>query len=338
MYGKSIQFVYKGKPFYSTICGLVISFIVFIIIFVFIILYLIDVFKYNQPTVINIPQYHSVPPNYLIYPYYKKEIFNDNNKVIKQKNFAKHQIAFGIKENNEWIDINSSYLIPIIKNIKSNNYKEQSELLFWDKCDNKTFLNIPMKSFENYNLDKVYCIYSPFEIEGEITNSIFKYFSFTLNLCKKDTYYVHEFNDSNIFDNFKNNNINFPNKEDSIYIDTNETDGEPIECVENIEETLKKYDFYFIYIDSIFNETSADKPLINFFDWKKIELSKEFHSYMEIYYQIDSISTFKSVLPKSLRKKNDSVRYLVEDNDKFILASSSYDEKKKKNFIYLYLF
>jgi hypothetical protein len=58
---------------------------------------------------------------------------------------------------------------------------------------------------------------------------------------------------------------------------------------------------------------------------------------MEIYYQIDSISTFKSVLPKSLRKKNDSVRYLVEDNDKFILASSSYDEKKKTILsIYIY--
>ena len=174
IYGKSIQFVYKGKPFYSTYCGLIISFIVFIIIFIFIILYLIDVFKYNQPTVINIPHSFTYPPNYLIYPNLYS-IDNDKETVStfeKNQSIGYQQIAFGIKENNEWIDINTSYLIPIIKNIfkdKSDNLNNKEIDLFWDKC--QKISHISEESFNKYELDKVYCIYSPFEIEGDITTT-----------------------------------------------------------------------------------------------------------------------------------------------------------------------
>ena len=341
IYGKSIQFVYKGKPFYSTYCGLIISFIVFIIIFIFIILYLIDVFKYNQPTVINIPHSFTYPPNYLIYP---NLYSNDNDKETvstfeKNQSIGYQQIAFGIKENNEWIDINTSYLIPIIKNIfkdKSDNLNNKEIDLFWDKC--QKISHISEESFNKYELDKVYCIYSPFEIEGDITTTEtpFKYFSFTLNLCKNESYYYKNLFNLSSFkylnDNYYNNSykISIEDKEKEIYYDTN-NETEPIECEveDEIKKKIKDYDLYFIYIDTIFNETSADKPLIRFFDWKKVELSGDNHSYMEIYYQIDKIETFKSVLPKSLRKKNDSIYYLVEDNDKFTLAPTSYNEENK---------
>ena len=195
MYGKSIQFVYKGNPFYSTYCGLIISFIVFIIIFVFIILYLIDVFKYNQPTVINIPNSFTYPPNYFIYP---NLIKNANARYLFENNSSMgyQQIAFGIKnksnESNDWIDIDTSYLIPIIKNVfknTSNNLNEEVVNLFWDKCG-ESFAHISDESYKNFEIDKVYCIYSPFIIEGDIAtkNTLFKYFSFTLNLCQNGYY------------------------------------------------------------------------------------------------------------------------------------------------------
>ena len=337
IYGKSIQFVYKGKPFYSTYCGLIISFIVFIIIFVFIILYLIDVFKYNQPTVINIPQSFTLPPYYLIYP---NLIKNATSKYSFENNSSMgyQQIAFGIKENNEWKEINTKILNPIIKNL--DNPLDSGIDLFWDKCSkSESFAHISKESYQGYELDKVYCIFSPFEIEGDITteNNIFKYFSFTLNLCQYRTYLKLNLKDlesySYLEDYYNIDEVEL-NENKEIYFEmnfnnTDYSDSEYITCENNIEEKIKNYDFYFIYIDTIFNETSADKPLIRFLDWKKVELSGFFHSYMEIYYQINKIETFKSVLPKSLRKKNDSIYYLVEDNDKFTLASGYFNDEMK---------
>ena len=344
MYGKSIQFVYKGNPFYSTYCGLIISFIVFIIIFVFIILYLIDVFKYNQPTVINIPNSFTYPPNYFIYP---NLIKNANARYLFENNSSMgyQQIAFGIKnksnESNDWIDIDTSYLIPIIKNVfknTSNNLNEEVVNLFWDKCG-ESFAHISDESYKNFEIDKVYCIYSPFIIEGDIAtkNTLFKYFSFTLNLCQNGYYKKKKLKDLLSFNNLANyyniNLVELSDEKKEIYFEMNETDSDSdsdyINCEDNIEEEIKNYDLYFIYIDTIFNETSAEKPLIRFLDWKKVELSGYFHSHMEIYYQIDEIETFKSVLPKSLRKKNDSIYYLVEDNDKFSLASSLFNNETK---------
>ena len=344
MYGKSIQFVYKGNPFYSTYCGLIISFIVFIIIFVFIILYLIDVFKYNQPTVINIPNSFTYPPNYFIYP---NLIKNANARYLFENNSSMgyQQIAFGIKnksnESNDWIDIDTSYLIPIIKNVfknTSNNLNEEVVNLFWDKCG-ESFAHISDESYKNFEIDKVYCIYSPFIIEGDIAtkNTLFKYFSFTLNLCQNGYYKKKKLKDLLSFNNLANyyniNVVELSDEKKEIYFEMNETDSDSdsdyINCEDNIEEEIKNYDLYFIYIDTIFNETSAEKPLIRFLDWKKVELSGYFHSHMEIYYQIDEIETFKSVLPKSLRKKNDSIYYLVEDNDKFSLASSLFNNETK---------
>ncbi len=342
MYGKSIQFVYKGNPFYSTYCGLITSFIVFIIIFVFIILYLIDVFKYDQPTVINIPNSFTYPPNYFIYP---NLIKNASSRYLFENNSSMgyQQIAFGIKNksNNEWTDINTSKLIPIIKNVfknTSNNLNEEVVNLFWDKCG-ESFAHISDESYKNFEIDKVYCIYSPFIIEGDIAtkNTLFKYFSFTLNLCQNGYYKKKKLKDLLSFNNLANyyniNVVELSDEKKEIYFELNETDSDSdsdyINCEDNIEEKIKNYDLYFIYIDTIFNETSAEKPLIRFLDWKKVELSGYFHSHMEIYYQIDEIETFKSVLPKSLRKKNDSIYYLVEDNDKFSLASSLFNNETK---------
>ena len=212
--------------------------------------------------------------------------------------------------------------------------------LFWDKCsESESFAHISKESYQLYELDKVYCIFSPFEIEGDITseNTIFKYFSFTLNLCTNDTYTkknlidLKSYNELEYYYNIDEVELN-ENKEIYFEMNINSTDysdSDYITCENNIEEIIKNYDFYFIYIDTIFNETSADKPLIRFLDWKKVELSGFFHSYMEIYYQMNKIETFKSVLPKSLRKKNDSIYYLVEDNDKFTLASGYFDDEMK---------
>jgi hypothetical protein len=317
---------------------------VFIIIFVFIILYLIDVFKYNQPTVINIPNSFTYPPNYFIYP---NLIKNANARYLFENNSSMgyQQIAFGIKnksnESNEWIDIDTSYLIPIIKNVfknTSNNLNEEVVNLFWDKCG-ESFAHISDESYKNFEIDKVYCIYSPFIIEGDIAtkNTLFKYFSFTLNLCQNGYYKKKKLKDLLSFNNLANyyniNVVELSDEKKEIYFEMNETDSDSdsdyINCEDNIEEEIKNYDLYFIYIDTIFNETSAEKPLIRFLDWKKVELSGYFHSHMEIYYQIDEIETFKSVLPKSLRKKNDSIYYLVEDNDKFSLASSLFNNETK---------
>jgi hypothetical protein len=124
--------------------------------------------------------------------------------------------------------------------------------LFWDKCSkSESFAHISKESYQGYELDKVYCIFSPFEIEGDITteNNIFKYFSFTLNLCQKNYYKKINLKDlisySSLEDYYNIDEVEL-NETNDIFFETNyDSSSECTDCIiceDDIEEKIKNLD------------------------------------------------------------------------------------------------
>ena len=340
MYGQPIQFKYKNSFYYPTNCGVCISIFVIIIIIIYLILVIIDITKMNTPTVLNVPEsispsplYNFIPdyigffdnvnfnPTYLDYESYKNKL----PSLFKNKtDFGYQQFMFGIKKGNEWVNINNS-----IFNVMVYNYiKGEQNQLFFSKC--KRVPHVKETMFNNYNLSQVYCIYSPIQISQSEVHVNYSYVKIIVKKCEKnETYYKSNLSNFTPYNNLKNlvnGNLNNENIESEAYI--NEIDNKnnnsnntnnPITCSnqDEIENIIKNYKFYFIYISSIFNQTEKNEPIVRVIDWKYTSFCYNMTTDLNAYFQINSLKSYKSVIPNSMGGKNETETFVSFDNEKY---------------------
>ncbi len=334
MYGQPIRFKYKDHFNFSTNCGLCVSIFVIIIILIYLILFIIDITKMNQPTVLNVPESLNPPPSFTLVPDYIGffDEIDENSKYIDKKEYTFdeklpslfgdktdqgfQQIMFGIKYENKWVNINAS-----IFSVNVYNYIEGKPIeLFYSKC--KRVPHVSESMYELYDLSEVYCIYSPFELSQDEVHDNYKYVKISANLCENDKYYNHSLENYTAYKNLKNSvggKLNITIKEE-IYVDTEpENNKDPIECVSDdiIKSLIPKYNIYFLYVESLFNQTNKNEPITRVVDWKYSSLSYEMSTKLNAYFQINKLSSYKSVIPKYLGGNNESETFVSFNNEKY---------------------
>ena len=189
MYGQPIQFSYKNSTVFSSTYGKFSTIIVVICILIYSILLLLDSTSLKKPNIIESSQALFIPPEYFFMTDYyglfnPNETYYNNNDSISF-NTAFIQISVGLQNINtfEWLDLDPSYFYIQI-NILDQEYGSTTPLYF-EKC--KRFPFISQNSFDLSQIDKTYCIYSPFSLYGSSVNSIFKRMTIDLNKCKNNT-------------------------------------------------------------------------------------------------------------------------------------------------------
>ena len=334
MYGQPIQFKYKNSFYYPTNCGVCISIFVILIIIIYLILFIIDITKMNTPTVLNVPESKSPSPLYNLIPDYigffdeinSNSIYIDNDSYDRKlpslfKNrtdFGYQQFMFGIKKGNEWVKINNSIFNIIVYNYN----KGEKNQLFYSNC--KRVPHVKDTMFVNYNLSQVYCIYSPIQISHENES----YIEISVKKCDNtySQFNLTNFPPYNDLKNLVNGKLYDENIESEAFIGNFSNSNNNITCDTNIENITSNYKFYFIYVSSIFNQTEKKNPIVRVIDWKYTSFGNNVKTQLNAYFQINSLTSFKSVIPKKLGGKNETETFVSFDEEKYSNTPDDNDE------------
>lgn len=338
MYGQPIQFKYKNSPVYATTCGLITSFFVVAIIIIYIVLYAIDVSKMDLPTVLNVPVNLNPSPKYEFFADWER-YFNENadypDLLEDEANKGYLQLMIGLKQKskNQWVDLNSVELVVEINNEIKNGNTAKTVPLFFDKCKHR-IAHLDSKSgdptiFEHYDLSNVYCIYSDFQMEGDFYDDSHSYVTISLSPCHKEDQNpyktkmpkckeIKKLSDLESYQTFKNNKGTssiFDNNKWTAY--QKEDTSDATDTTNGKQVNYTDYDFYFMYINTVFNQTSMDHPIRDSLEWKSIEIGDSLMSSVNAYFQKNKLTTFTKIIPKSMTNSNTSEYYVSFDNDKY---------------------
>ena len=322
MYGQPIQFKYKNSAYFATTCGLIASIIVVIIIIVYIVLYIIDVAEMSVPIVLNVPINQYPSPRYEFIPDYNG--YFDSNSDMPNLNADKPytgylQLAFCVRNRieNKWTALTSTNLVIEVENtIKTKDANGiQNVQLFYDKCERIGYLNENI--YKKMNLNEVYCIYTPFTLNRDTLDE--NEYGIVDIKVKKLTKGCHvmKVSDLDSYKTFKskvNVTKTFPKEEHnwSAFVNNNGDD----QCGDGTFD-VNNYDFYFMYLNTLVNETQIDNTIQHYLDWKQIEMNDQLKSSVSVFFQKNKLTSFKTVIPKSLSNKNTTEYYVSFDNDKY---------------------
>ena len=320
MYGQPIQFKYKNSAYYATTCGLIASIIVVVIIIVYIVLYIIDVAEMSVPIVLNVPINQYPSPRYEFIPDYKGYFDSDADKpnLNVDKPYTGYlQLAFGVRNRieNKWTPLTSTNLVIEVNNrIKTKDSSgEENVQLFYDKCERIGYLKDNI--YKKMNLNEVYCIYTPFILNRDaLDKNEYGIVDIKVKQLIKGCH-VTKVNELESYKTFKSKvNISktYP-KEDNNWSAFVDKGDEQCDDTFNVDD----YDFYFMYLNTLVNETQIDNTIQHYLDWKHIEMNNQLKSSVSVFFQKNKLTSFKTVIPKSLSDKNTTEYYVQFDNDKY---------------------
>ena len=320
MYGQPIQFKYKNSAYYATTCGLIASIIVVVIIIVYIVLYIIDVAEMSVPIVLNVPINQYPSPRYEFIPDYNGYFDSkaDKPNLNADKPYTGYlQLAFGVRNRieNKWTPLTSTNLVIEVNNrIKTKDSSvEQNVQLFYDKCERIGYLKDNI--YKKMNLNEVYCIYTPFILNRDALDKN-EYGIVDIKVKQlEEGCHVTKVNELESYKTFKNKvNISktFP-KEERDWSAFVVKEGNECDNTFNVDD----YDFYFMYLNTLVNETQIDNTIQHYLDWKQIEMNNQLKSSVSVFFQKNKLTSFKTVIPKSLSNKNTTEYYVSFDNDKY---------------------
>jgi hypothetical protein len=178
--------------------------------------------------------------------------------------------------------------------------------------------------FVNYNLSQVYCIYSPIQISHENES----YIEISVKKCDNtySQFNLTNFPPYNDLKNLVNGKLYDENIESEAFIGNFSNSNNNITCDTNIENIISNYKFYFIYVSSIFNQTEKKNPIVRVIDWKYTSFGNNVKTQLNAYFQINSLTSFKSVIPKKLGGKNETETFVSFDEEKYSNTPDDNDE------------
>lgn len=185
LYGQAIQFSYKNSQFFSTKFSILVSIIVYFIVIAYFIFLLIETINRSMPQIIEFNDTYDSPPTYKMYMDYRS-IFNISSAYVQvpegeKVNSSSGQISIGFIDtrSNRFIAINPSYFFVHITS------GEQE--IFFDLC--RRFYDFDYETFNYYQLNRTYCLYSDFFIGGDLIESnTSQGLGISINKCKNSTY------------------------------------------------------------------------------------------------------------------------------------------------------
>ena len=320
MYGQPIQFKYKNSSVYATTCGLIVSFIVVALIFLYILLYSIDVAKMDTPVVLNIPENLNPPPKYTFYPDASiifNEVAEKPDLMSNSTNEGYLQLMFGFRDRktNNWITLDKTNLIAEVKN--------NDKVLFFDRCKGRVAY-LSDNIFFQYELSRAYCIYDDVNLQGDFFDNDYSDLTISVKVADIDfdnddsskcetKNYLETPQFVEVYNKYGNNSDKY--KDYKYQICSNYQPKAKID--QQKDEVFYNYDFYFLYVNSIFNQTKLSDPISYFLDWKTIELGRGLMSSVSAYFQKNKVTTFTKIIPKSLTSSNISEYYVSFDEDKY---------------------
>ena len=320
MYGQPIQFKYKNSSVYATTCGLIVSFIVVVLIALYIILYSIDVSKMDTPVVLNVPENLNPAPKYKFHPdagIIFNEVAPKPDLMTNNSNEGYLQLFVGLRDRitNSWVLLDKTNLILEVKN--------NNKTLFYDKCKGRVAY-LDDNLFFQYELSKAYCIYWEINLQGDFFDE--DYSALTISLKVADFNFTEkgpnecikkQYNETKIFDEVKkmygNGTYMYDDRTYSIC-----TNYKPVDKIKQTQdEDFYNYDFYFMYVNTLFNQTKLDNPISHYLDWKTIEIGRGLMSSVSVYFQKNKLTTFRKIIPKSMTNSNKTEYYVSFDEEKY---------------------
>lgn len=271
MYGQPIQFKYKNSSVYATTCGLIVSFIVVTLIFLYILLYSIDVAKMDTPVVLNIPENLNPPPKYTFYPDASiifNEVAEKPDLMSNSTNEGYLQLMFGFRDRktNNWITLDKTNLIAEVKN--------NDKVLFFDRCKGRVAY-LSDNIFFQYELSRAYCIYGDVNLQGDFFDNEYSDLTISVKVADIDfdndgsskcetKNYLETPQFAEVYNKYGNNSDKY--KDYKYQICSNYQPKPKID--QQKDELFYNYDFYFLYVNSIFNQTKLSNQISYFLDWK----------------------------------------------------------------------
>ena len=193
IYGQSIHFSYKNSRYFSTLLGLVISIIIFILIILYFLANLFLTIGRSHPRIVkNVEtKYNENIPSHTILNDYPG-LFSIKSQYVELSpnqlnNTLLTQISFGFYENEEGnyqaIDLKYFYV-----KLESREPGVNNKPLYYDNC-RRFYKN--NDRFNSYLLNRTYCVYSQFDIQGDYLNPTTKSSNlvFEVNKCINNTHY-----------------------------------------------------------------------------------------------------------------------------------------------------
>lgn len=195
MFGQTINFSYKNEKYFSTKLGLIISILIYIVVILYFIANILITVSRKFPSIVeNIEtksENDSDLPSFQIINDFPGlfSINSDYVSMTDEESFNKtqSQMSFGFfdEDKDEYSPIDPSYFYI---NSYQKQGKEFDKHLFFDTC--KRFPN-KMEEFSAYSLNRTYCLYSEYNLRGDVlnpqTNS--NNMMFEINKCKNDSLY-----------------------------------------------------------------------------------------------------------------------------------------------------
>ncbi|CDW88989.1 UNKNOWN [Stylonychia lemnae] len=207
IYGKKVEFTYKGHKRFKTLLGATFTFIQRVIITIFIVYQLYMLYSRKHPIT------HSKP---MILDYDQMVEFN-----LRDKGF---DLGFKLEGDNlELMDMTYGEIIAE----QQINYKNSSTLflnelddkystsknhqLTINKCDNKNFNQISSNDFSRYDISSYYCINSDqsFILEGDVRSQVYQNIQVSIKLCQNSTNFTFCKSKEQILEFFQGKKLNY---------------------------------------------------------------------------------------------------------------------------------
>jgi len=209
MYGQSIKFSYNNSVILYSCWGIIISLLAGILILVYSILFILDGLKLSKPNVLSKVENYLIAPKIYMIPdltgYFDVDspLFNITKEEKVDTTFM--QVSFGLQDM-DTLDVYpfdpSYFYLNITYHYKSEQDSDiKNKQLFFDYCRRFPFISKTL--FDQMELYRMYCVYSPFILHGNPLSKYFKSFSMSLHKCQNDSLIQLEKNDLKEFDRLK---------------------------------------------------------------------------------------------------------------------------------------
>jgi hypothetical protein len=347
MYGQPIQFTYKNKNTFSTICGGFISIIIISFLIIYFVMLVLDIINRKYPIVVNtITSYDFAPlinidmnknlqynPSAPFIPDDSSNAFNSSSQI---------SIGFYDLNNNNYINLDPSYFSLTINQIINSPINNISEInpVYFSRCS--SFYS--MKNIKNVGLNYTYCIYDYINLKGDMIDKEHSYVSITVNKCINKTKRY----------NLIPKNIEFsPNFSPSMFIDKyfyyplhivkvkkdienfkKENPGEAYPYVSKIqkseyesslnvvckpqnevEKLISNLRFEIYFMQSSLNLTETNSVYSIFKDYREYYYVPNLINSVTYYFTKSSYTTFTSILPSFLYNSSNTSYSLTLNNE-----------------------
>jgi len=347
MYGQPIQFSYKNKNTFSTLCGGFISLIIISFLIIYFVMLILDIMSRKYPIIVTTVTSYEFSPSINIemnkdLQYINNAPFIPDDSSNPTNSSGQISIGFYDLNNNNYIHLDPSYFSLSINQVTNSflNNVSETKPLYFNRCSSFYSMN----NVENIGLNNTYCIYDLIGLQGDMIDTEHKYVTITVNKCINNTkrynvipknfkfspnyspsmfidkyfyYPLHIVNVKKDMENFKKENPGeaYPyisKIQKSEYDKSLNVVCKPQSEIENLISNLR-FEIYFM--QSSLNLTESNSVFSIYKDYREYFYVPNLINSVTYYFTKSSYTTFASILPSFLYNSSNTSYSLTLNNE-----------------------